>query len=214
MDFKQGAGILTTNHQPLTTTILNVQRLSTEDGPGIRTTVFFKGCSLRCGWCHNPESLLPQVQVHWLENRCIGCRTCLQVCPCGALHENDSGMRIDRDICDGCGLCAEACPANAMEQLGRQVTLEALLAELLKDRAYYQTSSGGVTASGGEPALQPAFTAALFEHLRQEGIHTALDTCGLCSQSALEADPAAYRSAAVRLEGDGSAAAPPVYGQR
>jgi pyruvate formate lyase activating enzyme len=127
------------------------------------------------------------VQVHWLENRCIGCRTCLQVCPQGALHENGSGLRIARDICDGCGLCAEACPANAMEQLGRQVMLDALVGELLKDRAYYETSAGGVTASGGEPTLQPAFTAALFERLRQEGIHTALDTCGLCSQSALEA---------------------------
>jgi len=168
-------------------TILNVQRLSTEDGPGIRTTVFFKGCPLRCDWCHNPESLSAQVQVHWLENRCIGCRTCLTACPRSALQENGAGLRINRELCEGCGACAEACPANALERLGRQVELDALVAELLKDRAYYQSSGGGVTASGGEPTLQAAFTAALFERLQAEGVHTALDTCGLCSRSVLQA---------------------------
>jgi pyruvate formate lyase activating enzyme len=167
-------------------TILHLQRLSTEDGPGIRTTVFFKGCPLHCSWCHNPESISPGYQVQWLGNRCIGCRTCLPVCHKGALYENGSGLRIAREVCDSCGKCAEACPANAMERLGRQYELDALVSELLKDRAYFDSSGGGVTASGGEPTLQASFLSALFERLKSAGVHTALDTCGLCSRAALE----------------------------
>ncbi len=170
----------------LTANILHLQRLSTEDGPGIRTTVFFKGCSLRCAWCHNPESISPKPQVHWLENRCIGCQTCIQTCPVRAIDWTEAGPLIDRARCDGCGLCAEACPANAMERLGTEVELEALARELVKDRAYFEKSGGGVTASGGEPALQSAFTAALFKHLQSSGVQTALDTCGLCSRQALK----------------------------
>ncbi len=169
----------------LSATILHLQRLSTEDGPGIRTTVFFKGCSLRCQWCHNPESISPQPQVHWLENHCIGCRTCTKSCPSGAIRWSDTGPVIDRATCSGCGLCAEACPANAMERLGTQTELEPLVKELLKDQAYFEASGGGVTASGGEPTLQSGFTAALFERLHAVGVQTALDTCGLCSQEAL-----------------------------
>ncbi len=165
--------------------ILHLQRLSTEDGPGIRTTVFFKGCSLRCAWCHNPESISPRPQVHWLENRCIGCRTCAKTCPNSAVRWTDSGPRIDRAQCDGCGLCAEACPANAMQRLGVQTELEPLVRELLKDRVYFEKSSGGVTASGGEPTLQPGFTAELFKRLQAAGVQTALDTCGLCAREAL-----------------------------
>ncbi len=165
--------------------ILNLQRLSTEDGPGIRTTVFFKGCPLRCTWCHNPESISPRPQVHWLEARCIGCRTCLSACPNGCLEASPVGIRIDRERCSGCGSCAEACPGTALELLGRTVTVDGLMAELVKDRAYYQASGGGVTASGGEPAIQPAFVAALFERLQAAGISTALDTCGLAAPRAL-----------------------------
>ncbi len=170
----------------LSATILHLQRLSTEDGPGIRTTVFFKGCSLRCAWCHNPESISPQPQAHWLENRCIGCQTCIKTCPIGAISWTDSGPAIDRARCDGCGACAEACPGNAMERLGTEANLEALVKELLKDRAYFDKSGGGVTASGGEPTLQAGFTAALFKRLQAAGVSTALDTCGLCSREALE----------------------------
>jgi len=165
--------------------ILHLQRLSTEDGPGIRTTVFFKGCPLHCAWCHNPESISPRPEVQWLEARCIGCHTCLNACPIGALEAGPEGIRIDRGRCSGCGICAEACPGGALELLGRTVTVDGLAAELLKDRAYYQASGGGVTASGGEPAMQPAFVAALFEHLQAAGVATALDTCGLASPQAL-----------------------------
>ena len=167
--------------------ILHTQRLSTEDGPGIRTTVFFKGCPLQCAWCHNPESLAYKPQVQWLENRCIDCRTCLEACPHGCLAKNGSGqVVIDRHRCDGCGDCTHACPSNALELLGRRTTAPELLAELLKDNTYYNTSGGGVTLSGGEPTFQASFTEELLQGLRRAGIHTALDTCGLCSRRTLE----------------------------
>lgn len=170
-----------------TAAILHLQRLSTEDGPGIRTTIFFKGCPLHCWWCHNPESITAHPQVQWIENRCIGCEICLATCPNSALTRTPDGeILIDREKCRGCGQCAAACPSTALERLGEQVTQDDLLAELLKDRVYFEASGGGVTASGGEPTLQAPFVAALFQQLQDSGIHTALDTCGACPPSALE----------------------------
>ncbi len=167
-------------------TILHLQRLSTEDGPGIRTTVFFKGCPLACAWCHNPESISPNPQVHWIENRCIDCETCVQTCPNGCLSMQAEGIVIDRQRCEACGQCVEACPGNALEMLGRRVDIDELYGELIKDKAYYEKSGGGVTASGGEPTLQADFVAGLFARLKGAGIHTALDTCGFCSPKSLE----------------------------
>jgi pyruvate formate lyase activating enzyme len=166
--------------------ILHLQRLSTEDGPGLRTTVFFKGCPLRCAWCHNPESISSAGQLQWLENRCIGCDTCLQTCPHHALSRSAAGLVIDRVCCQACGKCAEACPANALELLGRRVGVEELVAELAKDRAFFVQSGGGVTLSGGEPTLQAGFAARLLEALQEQGIPTAVDTCGLCATQTLE----------------------------
>ena len=165
--------------------ILHLQRLSTEDGPGIRTTVFFKGCPLRCAWCHNPEAITPRLQTQWFAERCLGCRSCLSACPNGCLEMTEAGLRIARDRCQACGQCAQACPAGALEALGVVWSADDLVRELEKDRAYFAASGGGVTLSGGEPTLQPEFAEEVLRGLKQAGIHTALDTCGLCSSETL-----------------------------
>lgn len=167
-------------------TILEIIRMSTEDGPGIRTTVFFKGCSLHCRWCHNPESISPKPQIQWIQSSCIGCGICVETCPEKALTQTKTkGIAIDRRLCSGCGLCAEECPTTAMELLGKKWTVHDLTSELVKDRVYFEQSGGGVTLSGGEAALQQDFCMALLKELRSQGIQTALDTCGQVPQSAL-----------------------------
>jgi pyruvate formate lyase activating enzyme len=175
---------LTESH-PRSGRILHLQRLSTEDGPGIRTTVFFKGCPLRCAWCHNPESISPHPQIQWLESRCIGCQTCLDTCPNDCLAMTPAGLAIDRRCCQACGTCADACPTNALELLGTTIAVEDLVGEVSKDRVYYDKSGGGVTASGGEPLAQPEFVASFLACLQEIGISTALDTCGIASLRSL-----------------------------
>lgn len=165
--------------------VLEIQRMSTEDGPGIRTTVFMKGCPLKCVWCHNPESIHPRPQVQWIGARCIGCKTCVQVCPNGALTFDD-GIHINRNICKGCGRCTEACPSTAMELLGKRWSADALVQELLKDSAYFGTSGGGITISGGESTFQAHFVKKVLVELKHNGIHTAIDTCGICNQHTLD----------------------------
>jgi pyruvate formate lyase activating enzyme len=166
--------------------ILHLQRLSTEDGPGIRTTVFFKGCPLSCAWCHNPEAISPRLQIQWFAERCLGCRTCVETCPDRCLQMTDAGLIIDRVRCGGCAACGLACPAGALETLGRLLTADELIAELIKDRAYFAASDGGVTLSGGEPTMQPEFAESVLRGLHAAGIHTALDTCGLCASATLD----------------------------
>lgn len=156
----------------------NVQRFSTEDGPGIRTTVFLKGCPLRCAWCHNPEGLEPHPDLVWYDVRCIAARECLRACPRNALELTPAGMRIERAVCDGCGACAAACPAGALEVIGQRWGVDELLAEVRKDQVFYETSGGGVTFSGGEPLVQADFLAALLPRCKEAGLHVALDTCG------------------------------------
>jgi len=167
--------------------IFNIQRFSTEDGPGIRTTVFFKGCPLRCAWCHNPEGILPRPQLLWYAARCIGARDCLTACPEKALTLTPGGMRIDRDRCTACGDCEEACPAAALEVVGKPWTLEALVAEVKKDEPFFRNSGGGVTLGGGEPMMQAAFVAAFLRRCKAEGLSTALDTSGIAPWEKYEA---------------------------
>jgi pyruvate formate lyase activating enzyme len=162
-------------------TTFNIQRFSTEDGPGIRTTVFLKGCPLRCAWCHNPEGLSPRPELMWHDTRCIGARDCLTACPERALELTPQGLRIDRERCTACGACARACPAGALEVIGREWTPDDLFAEVQKDAVFYQTSGGGVTFSGGEPMLQADFLHPVLLRCREAGIHVALDTCGTVS---------------------------------
>jgi pyruvate formate lyase activating enzyme len=166
--------------------ILEIMRMSTEDGPGLRTTVFFKGCGLRCAWCHNPESISPKPQTQWIGSRCIACRLCIDKCENEALTYSEGGIAIDRDACKGCGECACECPSTAMELMGKRWSVAELADEVAKDKAYFDKSGGGVTLSGGEAALQAEFAAAFMKNLRERGIATALDTCGQCASSALE----------------------------
>jgi len=169
-----------------TACIVNIQRMSTEDGPGIRTTVFFKGCSLACVWCHNPESIATGPEVVWHEWKCIGCDACGDVCKEGALSRLGDEVIIDRDRCTSGSACSDACPATAIERIGAERDLDGLVAEVARDRAFFERSGGGVTVSGGEPGVQGRFVTAFLRRLRELGIHTALDTCGMCSDLALE----------------------------
>jgi pyruvate formate lyase activating enzyme len=158
--------------------LFNVQRFSTGDGPGIRTTLFFKGCPLVCPWCHNPEGLSRQPEIMRLPLDCVGCGDCAAACPEGALTTGSSGVSYDRKRCKTCGTCVDVCGPGAIEIVGRRWTVEGLLAEALKDRTFYETSGGGLTLSGGEPAIYVDFLEELLPRTRAAGVHAALDTCG------------------------------------
>ena len=165
--------------------IFNIQKFSVHDGPGIRTTIFMKGCPLSCRWCSNAESMNPMPEPGIIVERCTGCGDCVDACPEKAMAVINGKVIIDRSLCNACGDCISLCPEEAITIYGRTVTVEEVLREVLKDRLFYSGSSGGVTVSGGEPLRQSEFVKELFRKCKQEGINTCLDTCGYASSKVL-----------------------------
>ncbi|MBA4387529.1 MAG: glycyl-radical enzyme activating protein [Verrucomicrobia bacterium] len=158
--------------------VLSIDRASMHDGPGIRTTVFLKGCPMRCAWCHNPESQDFSQELYFIIDLCTACCACVKACPNSCHSFNQGSHVIDRKRCSLCGKCAAVCPAGALAIKGSRMSVELVLAEVEKDRMYYNASGGGMTLSGGEPLAQPAFALELLRTARGRGIHTCVETCG------------------------------------
>lgn len=156
--------------------IFDIKRYAIHDGPGIRTTLFLKGCPLRCVWCHNPESWSPKQQKLYKKSKCIGCQSCVQACPQGALVLTPDGIRPTDNECILCGRCVEECPATALEMSGREWPMDELMAEVEKERGVMEHSGGGVTLCGGEPLMHPSYSLDLLRELGRRGFHRAVDT--------------------------------------
>ena len=165
--------------------IFDVKRYSINDGPGIRVTVFFKGCPLHCAWCHNPESISPHPQKMYSPDKCIGCNSCVESCPEKACKLTPQGIITDPDLCTLCGKCADVCPTKATEMSGKIVSVEDIVKIVEKERVFFDQSGGGVTISGGEPLMQPDFLIALLDELGSRSIHRAVDTTGFTPQNTL-----------------------------
>jgi pyruvate formate lyase activating enzyme len=166
--------------------VFDIKKFSIHDGPGIRTTVFFKGCPLRCWWCHNPEGLAPEPELMFWANRCIRCHACLEVCAHGAISRDGNAVSTDAEKCVRCGACVAACYAEARQIVGREVTVAQVAAEIERDVPFYDESGGGATFSGGEPLLQGDFLLELLHACKARGIHTAVDTCGFAPWEVLD----------------------------
>lgn len=168
-----------------TGTVFAIKRYALHDGPDLRVTVFFKGCPLSCLWCHNPEGMDFNTQIHTTTARCVACGECLRSCPHGALSLEGTALVRDAAVCKACGTCAEACPALAHEATGSRWTVAQVLTEIAKDAPFFEGTSGGVTFSGGEPLAQPEFLDALLQACGRQGWHRAVDTSGFASWDTL-----------------------------
>ena len=166
--------------------IFNIQRFSIQDGPGIRTTVFMKGCSLKCQWCSNPESQDAYQELTTFDSKCINCDRCIEACPLKAISVADGTITIDRGRCDLCLRCAQVCPSKAIEVIGNYMTADEVVEEVEKDRLFYSNSNGGVSVSGGEPLYQWEFTREILRKCKEKAIHTAIDTSGYAPWSNLD----------------------------
>lgn len=173
--------------------IFNIQKFCLHDGPGIRSTVFFKGCNLRCGWCANPESQAMEAQLTLDREKCTACGRCVPACPAGARRMEDGRIAVNADACIACGACVEACPAQAIGLEGSAMTVEQVLAEVMKDKPFYDQSGGGVTFSGGEALMQMEFAGDLADALHQRGVSVALETAGAV-------DPDSFRAFLEKLD--------------
>lgn len=169
-----------------TALVFDFHRGTTHDGPGMRTTVFFKGCPLHCQWCHNPESISPYRQLVWTGRKCIGCRTCVDTCPSQAITLTAEGVQIDRERCRSCFSCAKSCPSQALHVVGKEWNIPDLVREACKDKMFFEDFEGGVTVSGGEPTLQSDALLSFLEQLKAEGVETALDTSGFAKWTLYE----------------------------
>lgn len=169
-------------------TIFDIKRYAIHDGPGIRTTVFFKGCMLRCQWCHNPEGIKKEHEIMLYSSRCASdCWDCVSRCPQKAINKKGTVISVDKKKCDLCGICAEVCAYEAIATVGRDVTVPEIMSEVEKDRIFFEESGGGVTISGGEPLVQADFLLALLDAMNEKNIHAAVDTSGCVPYDILDA---------------------------
>ena len=166
--------------------IFEIKRFAVHDGDGIRTTVFFKGCPLKCLWCHNPEGISFETELAYCAHKCISCGECIRVCPTSAHSIENGKHKFDREKCIACGKCANACLGNALIVYGKEMSIDELMTIILKDKSFYDNSGGGVTLSGGECLFQAGFCTELLKTLKGNGLHTAIDTCGFVSKSVLD----------------------------
>jgi pyruvate formate lyase activating enzyme len=166
--------------------VFDIKKFAIDDGPGIRTTVFFKGCPMRCWWCHNPEGQVMTPELMYRSMRCNGCDECVKVCPRNALSCVGKGISINRKRCSLCGKCCQECSTEALTIVGKEMSLNEVMKEIDKDSIFYEELEGGVTVSGGEPLFQPGFLDALLEDCMKRNIRTALDTCGYANRKSLD----------------------------
>jgi glycyl-radical enzyme activating protein len=170
----------------MTGIVFDIQKFCTYDGPGVRTSVFLKGCMMRCPWCHNPESIRPQPQMSFDKNKCANCEKCAAVCDKNVHTFIDGVHKVDFDKCIACGKCAEACAARAIRIFGREMSSDEVVKEVIKDKKYYDASGGGVTVTGGEPTMQFDFLCEILERCRENGISTCVETNGCISSQNLK----------------------------